>query len=437
MDQSMVSKGNKMTNKTVPAIKLDCVSKAFPLYAGPLRQMLGYLGMGKRNVPRKLAIDNLTLEIGHGERVGIIGHNGSGKTTLLRLIIGYTQATSGTVAIDGEVQALMQTGYGFNDDLTGLENIRNALVYNGLSTVDARLAEEEIIDFVELGEFLHHPLKTYSLGMRARLEFAAATAINPDVLAIDEVLGAGDGYFVRKCAHRMQQLMSSTTLLLVSHSLNQIREYCDRVIWLDGGKIRADGPVAETLLQYSEYMNAQSDRRFSENESARAKGAENIATPSSQLFNKVRTLFSLENPQTAFVSEFCFADGESVKTLEIGAKLALRLSTNAIDGLQPIILGFTDHGAFIFELEISTEEGNNSSSKTLVIERFGVGVGSYMLFPALRHPEDNRIVQIANNPLNVQMAQANWSDPPLVHLDGQWLSGAANIAIKSKISGWV
>ncbi|MFC7286921.1 ABC transporter ATP-binding protein [Herminiimonas glaciei] len=426
-----------MTKTSLPAIKLDGASKTFPLYASPLRQMLGYIGIGKRNVSSKLALDNISLEIGHGERVGIVGHNGSGKTTLLRLIIGYTQATSGTVVIDGDVQALMQTGYGFNDDLTGLENIRNALVYNGVSTADAQIAEEEIIDFVELGEFLHHPLKTYSLGMRARLEFAAATAISPDVLAIDEVLGAGDGYFVRKCALRMRHLMSKTTLLLVSHSLDQIREYCDRVIWLDGGKIRADGPVAETLQQYREYMNAQSERRFSESEAAGGKSTHNPAAPPPQLFDKIRALFSLTDPQAPFIREFSYANGESAKTLDIGAKLSLHLSTNDTPGLQPVILGFTDQGAFIFEFEINADGQSASPSTILNAERLGVGVGSYVLFPALRDPVVKRIVQVSNHPLNLQMAQTNWSDPPLVHLDGQWHSGNARVAIASKISGWV
>ena len=181
-----------------PAVQLRNVSKRFPLYGSALRQMLGYLGIGANNVRYKKAIDGMNLTIDHGEKVGVVGHNGSGKTTLLRLINGFTSPTSGEIVADGSIQSLMQRGYGFNDALSGIENIRNSLVYNGLPAEALATAEADIIDFVELGDFLSHPVKTYSLGMRARLEFAAATAIYPDVLVIDEVLGAGDGYFVHK-----------------------------------------------------------------------------------------------------------------------------------------------------------------------------------------------------------------------------------------------
>ena len=247
-------------NRQKPAVQLRDAGKRFALYGSPLRQMLGYLGVGTRGVAYKQAVDGVYLTIAHGEKVGVIGHNGSGKTTLLRLITGYTRPTSGRVEVDGTIQALMQRGYGFNDALSGLENIRNALVYNGLPASMLAEAEADIVDFVELGEFLHHPVKTYSLGMRARLEFAAATAIHPDVLVIDEVLGAGDGYFVHKSARRMRQLVADTTLLLVSHSLDQIREYCDRVLWMDGGRLREDGPVDQVLGNYRRYMSERSAR---------------------------------------------------------------------------------------------------------------------------------------------------------------------------------
>ena len=128
-------------NRQKPAVQLHDVGKRFPLYGSPLRQMLGYLGVGTRGVRHKQAVDGVNLTIAHGEKIGVVGHNGSGKTTLLRLITGFTRPTSGRVEVDGTIQALMQRGYGFNDALSGLENIRNALVYNGLPA--AMLAEAE------------------------------------------------------------------------------------------------------------------------------------------------------------------------------------------------------------------------------------------------------------------------------------------------------
>ena len=161
-----------------PAIRLTKVTKRYQLYGSPVAQALGYMGLTRGTGQYKTALDTLDLVIARGEKVGVIGRNGSGKTTLLRLIINHTLPSEGTVKVDGTVQAMMQTGFGFHDALTGIDNINNVLVYNGMSDAEREAAVADIIEFVELDEFLLHPLKTYSLGMRARLEFATATAIH-------------------------------------------------------------------------------------------------------------------------------------------------------------------------------------------------------------------------------------------------------------------
>ena len=164
----------------------------------------------------------MSLVVRRGERIGVIGRNGAGKTTLLKLITGNFAPTRGTVVVNGSVQALINIGLGFHPEFTGYENIRASLVYNGLAEAELDAAVADIVDFVELDEYLHQPIKTYSLGMQSRLYFATATAIRPDILIIDEVLGAGDAYFSAKSADRMKRLTSSgSTLLLVSHSMTQ------------------------------------------------------------------------------------------------------------------------------------------------------------------------------------------------------------------------
>lgn len=419
-----------------PAVRLEAVSKRFRLYGSPLRQMLGYLGLSMRDVRQKLALDSVSLTIGHGERVGVVGHNGSGKTTLLRLIIGHTRATSGRVRVDGKVQALMQTGYGFTDELTGLENIRNALVYNGLTARDVPDAEADIVEFVELGEFLQYPLKTYSLGMRARLEFATATAIRPEVLAIDEVLGAGDGYFVHKCAQRMRELVTNTTLLLVSHSLDQIREYCSRVVWLEAGCLREDGPVETVLDRYRQHMSDQT---------ARLRSAVQAAVPAGLpgghrvgLLVKARALFAVANEPDSSIVTFGF-DGtqDAIRVMETGDPLALRLSVQLDRPLRPVVLGLSEHGAFVFELEAGPALSPGRHDLLLGHPRLGVGVGHYVLVPALREADGGRVAVMGEALLELQMAAANWSDPPLVHLDAQWTSGRDRTPIDSKVSAWV
>ncbi len=245
------------------AIQLDELSKTYRLYNSIGDQIWALTGLDRYRFWRKTkvqnfqALDHLSLSIGAGERVGIVGRNGAGKTTLLKILTGAIQPTSGSLRVDGPVQALMQVGLGFHPDFTGYQNIHSSLIYNGLDADETEAAIAEIVDFVELGDFLQQPLKTYSLGMRSRLQFATATSIHPDILVIDEVLGAGDAYFSAKSADRVKRLTSSgCTLLLVSHSMSQILQFCDRVIWLDLGKVVMDGPPLEVVNAYEEFIHS-------------------------------------------------------------------------------------------------------------------------------------------------------------------------------------
>ncbi len=244
-------------------IELDDLSKIYRLYKSIGDQIWALTGLDRYRFWRKTkaqdfrALDHLSLSIGAGERVGIVGRNGAGKTTLLKILTGAIQPTEGTLNVDGPVQALMQVGLGFHPDFTGYQNIRSSLIYNGLDAGETDAAIAEIVDFVELGDFLQQPFKTYSLGMRSRLQFATATAIRPDILVIDEVLGAGDAYFSAKSADRVKRLTGSgCTLLLVSHSMSQILQFCDRVIWLDLGKVVMDGPPLDVINAYEEFIHS-------------------------------------------------------------------------------------------------------------------------------------------------------------------------------------
>jgi ABC-type polysaccharide/polyol phosphate transport system ATPase subunit len=423
-------------NREKPAVQLRDVVKRFALYGSPMRQMLGYLGVGTRGVAHKLAVDSVSLSIAHGEKVGVVGHNGSGKTTLLRLITGFTRPTSGRVEVDGSIQALMQRGYGFNDALSGLENIRNALVYNGLPASMLAEAEADIVDFVELGEFLHHPVKTYSLGMRARLEFAAATAIHPDVLVIDEVLGAGDGYFVHKSALRMRQLVADTTLLLVSHSLDQIREYCDRVIWMDGGRLREDGPTDQVLANYRRYMTERSSQLL-KNGSDGARGSCMTDAERFLLNKKLLSMFG-DSPLGGQVESFQFSSGsEQVAALETGDPFSVRMEVTLDQSMMPLVLGFSQHGAFVFEMTSNQVLPPGRHIVELQTPRTEVGVGNYVLVPALSRGITSSERVLGQQMLELQMAVTNWSDPPLVHLDGEWFSGPDRTPIASKVNAWV
>jgi lipopolysaccharide transport system ATP-binding protein len=248
------------SDPSLPAVRLEDVTKIYDLYNSPGEMLFYTLGIQKmlkpkREVPRFTALKNISFSIGKGERVGLIGRNGAGKTTTLRLITGNYPPTTGKVEVQGSVQALMQLGLGFHPEFTGYENIKAALNYNGLLGTQLEEAIADVVEFCELGAFLHQPLKTYSLGMQSRVQFAAATAIYPDILIVDEVLGAGDAYFSAKSALRMERLAKSgCTLLMVSHSWQMIQQYCERAIWLEAGNVRMDGPAFEVLAAYESHI---------------------------------------------------------------------------------------------------------------------------------------------------------------------------------------
>lgn len=253
---------SSLTMREPLAIRLQNVSKIYKLHGSQNDQLIDVLGLQrfgfKTKTPSKefAALSDISLDVPRGHRIGIVGRNGAGKTTLLKLICGNFAPTSGEVEVNGTVQALMNIGLGFHPEYTGRENVEASLQYNGLARDEYQKAMEGIIDFCELDDFLDQPFKTYSLGMQARLMFAAATAIRPDILIVDEVLGAGDAYFVAKSKSRVEKLVSSgCTMLLVSHSMQQVLELCDEAIWLEQGRIRMRGEAFLVVKAYEEYMH--------------------------------------------------------------------------------------------------------------------------------------------------------------------------------------
>jgi len=249
-------------------IRLEGVGKAYKIFGSKLDNFIDALGLDhvmpwhRRRPAEFWALRGIDLHLGKGQRIGIVGRNGAGKTTLLRLITGNLSPTTGTVAVKGKVQALIDSGTGFHPDFTGRENIRASLTLQGFSQRQIQESVQDIAEFTELGEFLDRPFKTYSSGMMARLMFAAATAIKPEILIIDEILGAGDAYFVGKSSERMRQLVGTgASILLVSHSMEQITLMCDKAIWLDRGRIVKAGSSLDVVAAYGQYIRVLEDRR--------------------------------------------------------------------------------------------------------------------------------------------------------------------------------
>jgi ABC-type polysaccharide/polyol phosphate transport system ATPase subunit len=244
----------------VARVALDRVSVQFPLYQGGSRSLKKTLlamargGAVRREHNRVLvqALEGVSLAIAHGERVGLIGHNGAGKTTLLRVLAGVYEPTAGAVAVEGQVSALLDVNLGLNPDATGYENILLRGLYLGLRPAEIRRLLPEIAEFTELDEFLHMPVRTYSAGMSARLAFAVATAIKPEILLMDEWLLAGDAQFLDKAHRRINAFVhQSCILVLASHALDVIARWCTKVAWLDGGRLVMYGEASRVLKHYA------------------------------------------------------------------------------------------------------------------------------------------------------------------------------------------
>ena len=202
------------------------------------------------------ALQDVSFTVNKGEVFGIIGHNGAGKSTLLKIIAGVIKPTSGTCERYGSMAPLIELGAGFNDELTGIENIylNGLLLGHSKKLISEKL--EEIIEFSELGKFIHLPLKNYSSGMRARLGFSIATIVQPDILLVDEVLSVGDNRFREKSERKIRSMIDNgTTVLLVSHALEQVKSLCTNVLWLERGHIKDLGPAREIVNKYISTSN--------------------------------------------------------------------------------------------------------------------------------------------------------------------------------------
>ncbi len=199
------------------------------------------------------ALKNLTFDVKKGERIGIIGRNGAGKSTLLKVMSRIIPPTTGEVRLKGRLTSLLEVGTGFNDNLTGRENVfLNASLY-GLTREEVHAKYDDIVAFSEVARFIDTPVKNYSSGMKMRLAFAVAAHLDPDILLMDEVLAVGDMAFQRKCLEKVEGMTSGgRTLFFVSHSMDAVMRYCDRCIWLDGGIVREDGPSEDVVSAYVE-----------------------------------------------------------------------------------------------------------------------------------------------------------------------------------------
>lgn len=472
-----------MSLQSETVIQVSDVTKRYKLFGNLREQIAEQMGFYKLRFWRPApdfrevaALQNVAFRVRKGERIGIVGRNGAGKTTLLKMISGNFAPTDGSISVTGTVQALMQSTLGVHPEFTGYDNIYSTLIYNGLRGARLQAAIEDVIDFVELGKFLHQPMKTYSLGMQARLRFAAATAIDPDILIIDEMLGAGDAYFSVKSARRIEDLTShGCTLLLVSHSAQQVLQFCERALWLDHGRLVADGPAEEIVSRYERELSRQSDNllqhpadgslqdphfSMANRQFLRAKilPLEPIAADLDQeqvvMLDGGGRAFSWpgRTPGVRISGARLLSEGVATAVLETGGdaclELMLSVDPSHTDPFCCEVSIYDMHGALVSrtqgEMICATTEGKVAVEARLTPLLLGAGeyICSVAVFDGAamgRHEPGIRAahrLDLLSRCIHFNVQESNDPGPPLLHCPAVWEMGK-NAPAAAAIQGWV
>lgn len=444
------------------AIVAKRVSKRYKLFSDARQMVVHQFGLRdlplirRPPIPEFTALEDITFELARGERIGLIGRNGAGKTTLLKLITRSIGPTSGEIEVNGTVQALMQTGIGFHPEFTGRQNIDATLQYFGLHGEQYQAAMDDVISFVELGKYLDQPYNTYSLGMQSRTQFAVATAFKPDILLIDEIMGAGDGYFAAKSADRMKKLIGSgCTMILVSHSGETIEQFCDRVIWLRDGRVYRDGDAQSVLSEYEQEMAIFA----SAGAGVKAAAVENhgaFALPVSLRTAFVEQHVRAAEPVDHAVAVESFASrrkgtpvrrfngkpGIKIVDIEMAAanerdeglrvadsisiSVVLRADAPGSYNLRMSLLVYSLSGERIATVrgeQIAAFGPEDETTLTCEIATLLLGVNHYVLSMLVEDADEPEFAESARYDLWSQYASLNYaatneSDPPAIHFDG-------------------
>lgn len=458
-----------------PGVAINCVDvkKAYKLYQSSVDMAMDRFGLGtllrwrRGKAPVEfMALQNINLKIAKGERVGIVGRNGAGKTTLLRMISGAATnsvvPTGGKIDVDGVLHALMGLERS-NPNMTGRENARSALIYNGLTGRGLDAALKDVIDFVELGEFIDRPVQNYSLGMGMRLNFAVATALSPDILLIDEVLGAGDALFAKKAAERMRRLIySGCTSVLVSHSIELIESFCDRVIWLKDGRIARDGAASEVLAAYSKYATphevvteslewrgiggappAYARSSFVRRTIAEAEGfsSDPGCSVTMRSGNVGYRRFAARDAKIVDVRMFAKTDQDNSQ--RVGGAFRVEIDIDPVGNPLPVLCAlemFTLDGKRVARFVDSEPRlAISGTTNSVIVDQLLVGAREYFVTVALLDPNTPRSLENAfdvfSQGIFISISNVNDSDPPFVHLPAKWKFGDESRIIDGRISG--
>jgi lipopolysaccharide transport system ATP-binding protein len=375
------------------AVKTLKLSKCYHIYDQPRDRLWQMFWRGKKSFYREFwVLKDVSLELHKGETVGIIGRNGSGKSTLLQLICGTVSATAGCVESNGRIAALLELGSGFNPDFTGRENVYMNGAVLGLSRAEIDARFTEITDFANIGDFIDQPTKTYSSGMLVRLAFAVAVCVQPDVLIVDEALAVGDAAFQYKCLNRLETLtQQGSTLLFVSHDMSMVKRFCNRVLYLREGQVRASGSPEEMAELYLMDMRDE-QRRW-------ASGGVTAVTPKPFLANQEGIAFGTDE---GHIVSACFTNtADLYSSFVSGEDVEVRVETLLRDTLDLPSISLTIQeprllvigGANLF---LKPEPAKDGWSKAGLTARFpaNLGPGKYHITLKLMNGHTEETAQL-------------------------------------------
>ncbi len=383
------------------AIVASNLSKAFRVYAHPKDMLVEFLTRKTRHC-EFAALTDVSFEVGRGEIVGILGRNGAGKSTLLKVLAGTLEASSGTSAVHGRISAILELGTGFHPDYTGRENALLGAVCLGMTRREARERIGSIIEFAELGEFIDRPFRTYSSGMQARLTFATAVAITPEVLIVDEALAVGDARFQLRCFDRIRQMREAgCTILFVSHSVEQVTALCTRAMLLEKGRLLEIGTPDFVTRAYHKLL-------FGQQFTAVASTTDTSSTDTSTTAEVTPATVAVADDACAMGTgawrissvELLNESGESVDVLRPRGRYVLRFRARGDIGLHDLCVGFlvrNAQGLVVFGTDSRIANGArleaHAGEELVATLRFTchLGGGSYFVSYGLAHEDGTKI----------------------------------------------
>lgn len=342
-------------------IEVNNIKKRYPLYKKKSDKIKEAFSITGRKYHRNFeALKGISFSVNKGECVGIIGLNGSGKSTLLKILTGVVQPSEGEIKTNGKIAALLELGAGFNPEYTGLENIYLNTLLMGYTREETDKKLNEILEFADIGDFIHQPVKIYSSGMFVRLAFAIAITVNPDILIIDEALSVGDVFFQQKCYNKIREFAKKSTVLIVSHDLNSITKFCKRLLVMNNGVLIFDGNAKDAITEYYKVKqgNILSKLARAQIEDTYTKVSKNqlIKPEESQYSGRMDAIidsFYYQIDETPF-GEYC----------ELGKTIYIKMLIKSQKSMDSIIIGYQVRDKFGNETfgETSMTSGNNEVS---------------------------------------------------------------------------